>query len=678
MATVGTNGKPEQRTFIDGGVKYADEPGCCSSPHTKRCCLATGIIGAFVLLIGLVLMVAGRGLLEGMILKSMALKEGSGRTATWLTPEQLNIKAHLTGYGFHVNNPDGVARGEKPDLTEVGPFVYQALTIKDTVEEDGKSNLHYNEDGSTLTYRPRRFYFLDREQSKGDPDTTYLTVPNIPLLTGFHKIRGSFDGIFSTGGIALNLITKSGRGTPFVNVSFTELLWGYYDAMPCVNLARPWDCPAPPEEVVMNMDFEDDDWGDSSDSDDDWGDGGDDWKRRKREVNNKEGSRLTEEKKEKDMVERRERKKRKVVDNLETPLVPEEENRRVKRDAATKWKKGVQPGEDVVAKVEMFRRGANYTAMWLPKMEWIKHRDENGEIESCDCEWGLFRDRNVTLRKAIKMNHGAADITMKGKIEEYDNSPTLNWWQPGSQCDSVVGAQDSATLPPGVGKTPLTIFIALMCRKIQLHYEGDREYKGLIAQRFIPAKNALGSHWDGEDPELRNVENECYCMEDKGFPCFKSGVMNMGPCKTTESLPTGAPIALSAPHFYQADQSFRDAVIGMKPDKEKHQMYADIHPKFGFPLAFRPKFQLNAILRRDENIPMISKFPEQLVLPFLWAQDGFGEPSDEMAEAIKFGESAPDKLPLLGGAVLLVIGGAMVLTALSWAIWRKRQGATPT
>ena len=34
----------------------------------------------------------------------------------------------------------------------------------------------------------------------------------------------------------------------------------------------------------------------------------------------------------------------------------------------------------------------------------------------------------------------------------YDNSPTLNWWQKGSQCDSVVGAQDSATLPPGVDK----------------------------------------------------------------------------------------------------------------------------------------------------------------------------------------------------------------------------------
>ena len=43
----------------------------------------------------------------------------------------------------------------KPASPQVGPFVYQALTIKDTVEEDGKSNLRYNEDRTTLTYRPR-------------------------------------------------------------------------------------------------------------------------------------------------------------------------------------------------------------------------------------------------------------------------------------------------------------------------------------------------------------------------------------------------------------------------------------------------------------------------------------------------------------------------------------------
>ena len=63
-------------------------------------------------------------------------------------------------------------------------------------------------------------------------------------------------------------------------------------------------------------------------------------------------------------------------------------------------------------------------------------------------------------------------------------------------------------------------------------------------------------------------------------------------------------------------------------------MYTDIHAKFGLPLAFQSRFQLNAIIRRDTDIPMMSQFPEQLVLPFLWVEDGFTEPSDEMAEVI--------------------------------------------
>ena len=47
-------------------------------------------------------------------------------------------------------------KGAKPRLREVGPFIYKAVTIKDSVDFDtGKVNLHYNEDGETLTYRPR-------------------------------------------------------------------------------------------------------------------------------------------------------------------------------------------------------------------------------------------------------------------------------------------------------------------------------------------------------------------------------------------------------------------------------------------------------------------------------------------------------------------------------------------
>ena len=49
----------------------------------------------------------------------------------------------------------------------------------------------------------------------------------------------------------------------------------------------------------------------------------------------------------------------------------------------------------------------------------------------------------------------------------------------------------------------------------------------------------------------------------------------------------------------------------------------------------RPRFQLNLVLFKMKDIPELSKLPEELVLPFMWAEDGFGEPSVKMAEAIR-------------------------------------------
>ena len=70
-----------------------------------------------------------------------------------------------------------------------------------------------------------------------------------------------------------------------------------------------------------------------------------------------------------------------------------------------------------------------------------------------------------------------------------------------------------------------------------------------------------------------------------------------------------------------------------------------------------------------------SKFADELILPFLWAQDGFSEPSQEMADALKMGLAAPDKFSLLGGVALLGLGGVLVLCALVWLLMTKRRGA---
>ena len=68
--------------------------------------------------------------------------------------------------------------------------------------------------------------------------------------------------------------------------------------------------------------------------------------------------------------------------------------------------------------------------------------------------------------------------------------------------------------------------------------------------------------------------------------------------------------------------------------------------EFDFPLTVRPRFQLNFIIQRDDDIELMGyrnilnlkitifhslcNFVDKLVLPFLWLQNGFSEPSKEI------------------------------------------------
>ena len=198
-------------------------------------------------------------------------------------------------------------------------------------------------------------------------------------------------------------------------MSFSGLLWGYNDELPCFTMSRPNECVEEDNFFVDN----DDDWGEEGD-DDDWGD---DWKRRKREV--------------------RGRQKRSVEEN--------EYLRTLDHDKITK---------------------------------------EKAAFVDCKCEWGLFRDRNVTLRKPVTINHGMVDLSKKGWVSQFDGSPVLNWWKAGSECDQV-GGQDGGTLYPGTQRTDtLQMFISLMCRKINLQYEKDVQYDELNSLRYCRKQHA--------------------------------------------------------------------------------------------------------------------------------------------------------------------------------------------
>ena len=58
------NGKMnhEGTTFLSEKIKYKQpaRQGCCLSKHTRNCCIATALIGAIVLLLGIVVVAPGR------------------------------------------------------------------------------------------------------------------------------------------------------------------------------------------------------------------------------------------------------------------------------------------------------------------------------------------------------------------------------------------------------------------------------------------------------------------------------------------------------------------------------------------------------------------------------------------------------------------------------------------
>ena len=69
--------------------------GCCHSKHTRNCCFLSCVLGSLLLLLGIVVLAAGKGMLMNVVLSTMPLKPGTDRLASWLNPP---VQPHLTGW----------------------------------------------------------------------------------------------------------------------------------------------------------------------------------------------------------------------------------------------------------------------------------------------------------------------------------------------------------------------------------------------------------------------------------------------------------------------------------------------------------------------------------------------------------------------------------------------------
>lgn len=69
-----------------------------------------------------------------------------------------------------------------------------------------------------------------------------------------------------------------------------------------------------------------------------------------------------------------------------------------------------------------------------------------------------------------------------------------------------------------------------------------------------------------------------------------------------EYLRFGAPAFMSYPHFLYADDSYLEAVVGMKPNENLHGISVLLEPNTGVPLNVSAALQLNIYLQPIADI----------------------------------------------------------------------------
>ncbi|XP_066991110.2 scavenger receptor class B member 1 isoform X2 [Anabrus simplex] len=267
---------------------------------------------------------------------------------------------------------------------------------------------------------------------------------------------------------------------------------------------------------------------------------------------------------------------------------------------------------------------------------------------------GLLQQKNGTSKNTITVSSGAGDLNQLGQITRFDGKDSVNYYA-SDECNRVDGSDGTKFPPPQVvpGGT-LYIYHRDVCRRVPLDYEKDVQvWDGVPALRFRPPKNVLD---DGD----ANPDNACYCLEDSYDVCQPSGVMGTSHCKNN------VPIYASFPHFYLGDPILLDAVDGLKPDPEKHDMYLDIH-KMGVPVAGRTRFQFNVLVKNSLNNYVLASLDDRL-LPIVWLERELGDFPPEIKKllyTVSFTVPQIKKALEYGTVITAVITGVALLVWLA-------------
>ncbi|KAM6975659.1 lysosome membrane protein 2c isoform 2-T2 [Tautogolabrus adspersus] len=177
--------------------------------------------------------------------------------------------------------------------------------------------------------------------------------------------------------------------------------------------------------------------------------------------------------------------------------------------------------------------------------------------------FGLFYKTNATNDGDYVFFTGQENYKDFARVDTWNGESNLTWWT-SDECNMINGT-NGASFHPVINKDEtLYMFSSDLCRSLYAVFEEDVSVKGIPGYRFSPPSEVFANM-------TVNPANTGFCVPTGN--CMGSGLLNVSVCKQ------GAPIIMSSPHFYQADEKYINDVFGMRPSKELHQTTIDIHPE---------------------------------------------------------------------------------------------------
>ncbi|XP_060923817.1 lysosome membrane protein 2c [Limanda limanda] len=259
-----------------------------------------------------------------------------------------------------------------------------------------------------------------------------------------------------------------------------------------------------------------------------------------------------------------------------------------------------------------------------------------------DAVFGLFYKSNASNDGDYVFFTGRQNYKDFSRVDTWNGNSSLNWWT-SDECNMINGT-NGAFFHPVITKTEtLYMFTSDLCRSLYTLYEGDVTVKGINGYRFVPPSEVFANM-------TVNPANAGFCVP--AGKCLGSGLLNVSVCKQ------GAPIIMSSPHFYQADEQIVKDVFGMVPKKEYHETFIDIDPLTGIILQAAKRLQINVFV---EKLPAFSQTGNvrKVVFPVVYLNESvvLDDASVLKLRAIAVEQNVVVNIPFMLVGLGIILGG---------------------